>query len=104
MSLKAQLEACRREDEANAEPDVVDAVQRSIQALAETDLVGKAVKAGETAPMFRLRCRSGGFISLSDLIDSGPVVVSFFWGDWRPFCVLALNALAAAHPEIERLG
>jgi peroxiredoxin len=82
----------------------LDAARRSIQALAETGLVAKAVKAGETAPLFRLRCGRGGFIDLSDLLNRGPVVISFFWGDWCPFCVLALQALAAAHPEIERLG
>ena len=83
---------------------VVDAVRRSIQTLAETGLVARAVKAGETAPLFRLRCGPGGFVNLSDLIDRGPFVVSFLWGDWCPFCVLELKALAAAHPEIERLG
>jgi len=51
MSLKAQLDACRREYEADAEPQVVDAARRSIRALAETGLVAKAVKAGETAPV-----------------------------------------------------
>jgi peroxiredoxin len=104
MSLKAQLEACRREYEANAEPRAVDAVQRTIQALAETGIVAQALKAGERAPLFRLRCGRGGFIDLSDLLNRGPVVISFFWGDWCPFCVLELKALAAAHPEIERLG
>jgi peroxiredoxin len=104
MSLKAQLEACRREYEANGEPHVADAVRRSILALAETDLAAKAVKAGAAAPLFKLRCRRLGFINLSDLIDRGPVVVSFLWGDWCPFCVLESRALAAAHPEIERLG
>jgi len=104
MSLKAQLDACRREYEANAEPQVIDAVRRSIQTLAETGLVANAAKAGETAPLFRLRCGRGGFIDLSDLLNRGPVVISFFWGDWCPFCVHELKALAAAHPEIERLG
>jgi hypothetical protein len=102
--LKAQLEACHRECEANAEPHVVDAVQQSIEALAETGLVTKAVKGGEGAPLFRLGSRRGGFIHLSDLLDRGPVVVSFFWGDWCPFCVLDLQALAAVHRQIERLG
>jgi peroxiredoxin len=104
MPLKAQLEACRREYEANAEPRVIDAARRSIQALAETGLVAKALKAGEIAPLFRLRCGPSGFINLSDLLERGPVVVSFFWGDWCPFCLLELKALAAAHRQIERLG
>ena len=104
MSLKAQLDACRSEYEANVEPPVVDAVWRSIRRLAETDLVAKAIKAGETAPLFKLRCPRGAFIDLSDLLERGPVVMSFFWGDWCPFCVLESNALAAALPEIEHLG
>jgi peroxiredoxin len=104
MSLKAQLEVCRREYEANAEPNVVDAARRSIRALAETRLVARAVKAGETAPLFGLRCRRGDFINLPGLLSRGPVVVSFLWGDWCPFCVLELKALAAVYPEIERLG
>jgi len=104
MSLKAQLDACRRENEANAEPHVVDAARRSIQALAETGLVAKAVKAGETAPLFGLRCGRDGLIDLSDLLNRGPVVISFLWGERCPYCVFELKALAAAHPEIERLG
>jgi peroxiredoxin len=32
---------------------------------------------------------------------SGFVVISFFRGDWCPFCMLELKALAAIHPEIE---
>src|ERR1700758_5629317 len=104
MSLKAQLDACRREYEANAGPQVIDALRRSIRALAETGFTAKAVRAGETAPQFTLRRGHGRFIKLSDLIDHGPVVVSFFWGDWCPFCALELQALAAARPEIERLG
>jgi peroxiredoxin len=104
MSLKVQLDACRCEYEANAEPHVVDAVRRSVQALAETRLIAKAVKAGETAPLFRLRCGPDGFIELSDLLERGPVVISFFRGDWCAFCGLELKALAAAHPEIEHLG
>jgi peroxiredoxin len=104
MSLKAQLDACRSEYEANAEPHVLDAVGRSVRTLAETRLIARAVKAGERAPLFRLRCRGGGFIDLSDLLDRGPVVISFFWGDWSSFCVLELRALAAALSEIKRLG
>lgn len=104
MSLKAQLDACRRAYEAEAAPPVALAVRRSIRALAETGLVGKAVKAGEAAPRFRLRRGCGGFVDLAGLLERGPVVLSFFWGDWCPFCVVELQALAAAHAEIAECG
>jgi peroxiredoxin len=70
----------------------------------QTSLAANAVKAGEAAPRFRLRYGCRGFVDLSDLLDRGPVVVSFFRGDWCPFCVLELKALAQAYAEIERLG
>jgi peroxiredoxin len=56
------------------------------------------------APLFRLRHRRDRFINLSDLLNRGPVVVSFFWGEWSPVCVVELKALAEIYPEIERLG
>jgi hypothetical protein len=55
---------------------VVDAARRSIQALAKTSLVAKAVKAGETAPLFGLRCRRGDFINLPDLLNRGHVEIA----------------------------
>ncbi len=104
MPLKAQLDACRRAFEASTPPGIVAALEGSVAEQVQTGLVRQAVKAGERAPLFRLRSNTGDFVSLSEALDRGPVVVSFFRGGWCPFCILELKALAAAHPEIERLG
>jgi peroxiredoxin len=104
MSLKAQLDACRRAFEANTPPSVVAALEGSVGELVQTGLVRRALKAGEVAPMFRLRSSNGDFVSLSEVLDRGPAVISFFRGGWCPFCRLELQALAQARPEIERLG
>jgi len=104
MSLKAQLDACRRAFEASTPPGIVAALAGSVAELVQTGLVRQAVKAGERAPLFRLRSNTGDFVSLSEALDRGPVVVSFFRGGWCPFCRLELQALAEAHSEIERLG
>jgi len=104
MSLKAQLDACRRAFEASTPPGIVAALAGSVAELVQTGLVRQAVKAGERAPLFRLRSNTGDFVSLSEALDRGPVVVSFFRGGWCPFCRLELQALAETHSEIERLG
>lgn len=104
MTLKAQLDACRRTFEASAPPGVVAALHGSVAELVQTGLVRQAVKAGERAPPFRLRSGTGDFVALSEALDRGPVVVSFFRGGWCPFCRLELRALADAQSEIERLG
>jgi peroxiredoxin len=104
MSLKAQLDACRRAFRASTLPSVVAGLEGSVAELVQTGLVRQAVKAGERAPLFRLRSNTGNFAGLSEAPDRGPVVVSFFRGGWCPFCRLELEALAEAHSEIERLG
>jgi peroxiredoxin len=104
MSLKAQLDACRRAFEASTPPGIVAALQSSVAELVQTGLVRQAVKAGEKAPLFRLRSDTGDRVALSEALDRGPVVVSFFRGAWCPFCRLELQALAEVYPEIERLG
>ena len=104
MSLKAQLDACRRAFEASTPPGIVAALEGSVAELVQTGLVRQAAKAGERAPLFRLRSNTGAFVSLSEAVDRGPVVVSFFRGGWCPFCRLELQALAEAQSEIERLG
>src|SRR5438105_4505485 len=104
MSLKAQLDACRRAFRASTLPSAVAGLEGSVAELVQTGLVRQAVKAGERAPLFRLRRNTGDFVSLSEALDRGPVVVSFFRGGWCPFCRLELQALEQAHPEIERLS
>jgi peroxiredoxin len=104
MSLKAQLDACRRAFEASTSPCIVAALEGSVAELVQTGLVRQALKAGEIAPMFRLRSSNGDFVSLSEVLDRGPAVVSFFRGGWCPFCRLEVQALAQARAEIERLG
>jgi peroxiredoxin len=104
MSLKAQLDACRRAFEANTPPSVVAALESSVAQLGQTGLARQALKAGEVAPMFRLRSSNGDFVSLSEVLDRGPAVISFFRGGWCPFCRLELQALTQARAEIERFG
>jgi peroxiredoxin len=104
MSLKAQLDACRRAFEASTSPGIVEALEGSVAELVQTGLVRQAVKAGEVAPIFRVRSSNGDFVGLSEVLDRGPAVISFFRGAWCPFCRLELQALAQARTEIERLG
>lgn len=104
MDLKAQLDACRQAFRASAPPGIVAALEGSVAELVQRGAVTQAVKAGERAPLFRLRSSIGDFVSLSKALDRGPAVVSFFRGGWCPFCRLELQALAEAQSEIARLG
>ncbi len=66
--------------------------------------VAPGLAVGDTAPSFTLPNATGEHISLATLLADGPVVVTFYRGEWCPYCNLQLNALQQALPEITAAG
>jgi peroxiredoxin len=63
-----------------------------------------ALKVNDSTPDFSLPDAFGHEISLRTLLGTGPVVISFYRGEWCPFCNLELRALEQALPEIIKFG
>ena len=59
---------------------------------------------GETAPDFTLLNALGKEVSLSEQLQSGPVVLKFYRGEWCPLCNLDLRAVQQQLPRIESLS
>jgi peroxiredoxin len=53
---------------------------------------------------FDLPDQEGRLVSLSSLLEKGPLVLSFNRGHWCPWCRLELRAIAEIYGEVERLG
>jgi peroxiredoxin len=66
--------------------------------------INGALKNGQSAPDFTLPDAFGNQVSLKALLAKGPVVISFYRGEWCPFCNLELRGLQEALPKIEALG
>lgn len=64
----------------------------------------RALKVGAKAPQFRLRSSQGEWISSSDLLNKGPLVISFYRGGWCPFCNLELRAWERQQESLQALG
>lgn len=64
----------------------------------------RAVRAGQFAPTFRLPDIHGGNLALIDLIEQGPLVLSFYRGVWCDFCDAALETLGRLDETIRNLG
>lgn len=85
-------------------PAFARVVDEMVARLADNGVGLTAPKPGETMPDFVLPDETGRLVSLSRLLEAGPVVVSFNRGHWCPYCRLNIDALTKAHPEIAKLG
>lgn len=79
---------------------------RLAAAFAELTASGAApgLAVGEQAPPFILPDATGHLVWLGARLAHGPVVLSFYRGEWCPFCNLELQALQAALPELTERG
>lgn len=74
--------------------DDVKAVYGKNQKHAEAQLsADDALGVGDSAPMFELPDAHGNPVSLAEVLENGPVVISFYRGAWCPFCNLELRAM-----------
>lgn len=95
----AELLASRREN-----PDWDAAYQQIVSTLNREGFYEGMLGAGEVFPDFLLPSATGHLVNLRDELARGPVVLTFFRGEWCPFCKLTTAALAEAAPRIEAAG
>jgi peroxiredoxin len=74
-------------------------------ATLDTDAVrDHALRAGDTMPAFLLPSAEGKLVESAELLRAGAVIVTFFRGDWCPFCSATLDALEAFLPQMAAAG
>jgi len=104
MSLNTQMKALKHAVEAGALPSVVGAFGRAEMALRQSGILERALRAGERMPEFTLPDTRARAVALARLLLRGPVVVSFYRGDWCDYCAMELAALTAIHDQVKGLG
>jgi peroxiredoxin len=87
-----------------APKEVSEVILDRIKALAESDILELALKEGDVAPDFCLSDTEGYMVSSVDLRASGPLVVTFFRGNWCPFCDSTLRMLRKYAPYFKARG
>jgi peroxiredoxin len=85
-------------------PSSAAIVDRLVNRLRENGAGEAAPKLGEMMPPFILPDENGRLVSLKELLERGPAVVTFHRGHWCPYCRISINTLAKAQPRIESLG
>jgi peroxiredoxin len=109
MSLQDTLDAFKADFKAgkppyHAPPEIHPIMEKATAELVASGQAGRAIKAGDRAPQFRLKDQNGNEVSSADLLEQGPLVVTFYRGVWCPYCNLELQAINDALPELQRHG
>ena len=101
VSLSEQLRSFA-ENTKQERPEFAAAVDRLIDRLRRYGAGDSAPKPGEPMPGFVLPDENGDRVSLDDLLDEGPVAITFHRGHWCPYCRININALAQAQKELAK--
>ena len=83
---------------------MAEAIDRLVSRLRKGTIATGAPGEGDTMPSFMLPDHTGRLVGLQDLIDLGPVAVTFARGHWCPYCQIAVSALAAIADDAATVG
>lgn len=104
LSLSEQIEQRKQQSAAKTPPELAALRQAETEKLITSGIAEQSLRASDSAPDFTLPDAEGTPVQLYTLLESGPVVVSFYRGSWCPYCNLQLRAYQAILPEIQRAG
>ncbi|MCW8932709.1 MAG: AhpC/TSA family protein [Gammaproteobacteria bacterium] len=104
MSLQEQLSTLKEQILAQIPKEAQKIMFADLERLDKSGLVEGAPKVGERLKDFELPNHLGEARSLSQLIEKGPVVITFYRGGWCPYCSLELRAYQEVLQEIKSTG
>jgi peroxiredoxin len=104
MTLEDKLSRCRAKLRGGLEPEDRETLSDAVERLRMLQVVEQGLQVGDLLPEFALPGTDGLIVSSEALLAEGPLAVVFVRGPWCPYCSLALEALEAVRPSIERLG
>jgi peroxiredoxin len=99
--LQQQIDEFIAEGASWLPPDLLHDLLRPIGQLVTSGAAENALKEGALAPDFMLPDARGNVVRLSHLLEQGPIVMSFYRGQWCPYCHLALRAYQQALLQLQ---
>lgn len=109
MSLQDKLDQFKADFKAgkppyNAPAEVHVIMERATAELIASGQAERALSVGDKAPVFTLSDEDGNEVSSAQLLEQGPLVVTFYRGVWCPYCNMELQAINETLPAIQALG
>ncbi len=104
MNLKEEIQKFQKEMMLNTPQELLEKLQNSRDSIISNNSEIQFLKENEQIPEFFLPDQIGTIISSEDLIEKGPLVITFYRGGWCPYCNLELQSLQKHLDKIQGLG
>ena len=82
MSLEDQLAKIREGAKKRLPPEALETMHRATDELRGSGIMDGIIKVGDELPAFSLTNTKGETVSSADLLEKGPLVLTFFRGHW----------------------
>jgi peroxiredoxin len=104
ISLQETLDNAKNTWEAKAPDHIKEIYAEGIADVVRQNLIATAKKNDDIAPEFALKNAIGKEVTLSDYLQKGPVVLTWYRGGWCPYCNMTLHYLQEQLPKIKLNG
>jgi peroxiredoxin len=104
MSLTQELQETYTNFKETAPEAAFNTLGSGVQELKEAFDPSETIQVGQEFPSFELQDATGKLVSKDTLVRDGALLVSFYRGEWCPYCNLELRALQKHLPEFKAKG
>lgn len=104
MTLGDKLNAKKEAFMETADQKKISEYEQGIIDVKNSGVLERAKNVGDTAPDFTLPDSTGENVKLSELLETGPVVMIWYRGEWCPYCNIYLEDIQNHADEFEKAG
>jgi hypothetical protein len=82
MTMTEHLSALKAQVSSSLPEKTLEIIHRGTEELRNSGIMDRALKVGDNAPSFTLSNATGQEVRSADLLARGPMVLSFYRGNW----------------------
>ena len=82
MGLQDKLDEFKKNIIATVPPELIALSERAVEDLRHSGIMERVAKVGDAAPHFTLPNARGEMVSSAQLLEQGPLVITFYRGVW----------------------
>lgn len=104
MNLTEELLKANTANREKIPAEILLKMDNATNELVNKGIITDVIKIGDKFPMETLMNSKNEKVSLAEIADNTPLVISFYRGGWCPYCNIQLKAIQKALPALKEKG